>query len=119
MPRRLSRLMREAPAVNSVNVSLDASRRDEFYDGDQGHADRQRHGAAARLARELPQDVALLITTMASIYTGLAAHHRLRRRLQQRAHLAFRARPGIGEPAGPRLQRGEVLRILLLELALL
>ena len=33
----------------------------------------QRHGAAARLARQLSRNVALLITTMASIYTGLAA----------------------------------------------
>ena len=36
----LARLMREAPAVNSVNLSLDESRREAFYAAVKAHADR-------------------------------------------------------------------------------
>ena len=71
------------------------------------------------LAGKFPQDVALLITTMASIYTGLAAviafgvvYNNARISLSERAR----------ELASLRVlgfTRGEVLRILLLELAIL
>ncbi|WP_087004712.1 ABC transporter permease [Rhizobium sullae] len=115
----LARLMREAPAVNSVNVSLDQNTRELFY------------GAIKTLPvvsglalqrvslvnfREL---IGIFITTMGSIYTGLAAviafgvvYNSARISLSERAR----------ELASLRVlgfTRAEVLRILLLELALL
>ncbi|NKL78144.1 ABC transporter permease [Rhizobium leguminosarum] len=115
----LARMMREAPAVNSVNVSLDRNMRELFY------------GAIKTLPvvsglalqrvslvnfREL---IGIFITTMAGIYTGLAAviafgvvYNSARISLSERAR----------ELASLRVlgfTRGEVLRILLVELALL
>ena len=52
----LARLMREAPAANSVNLSLDRKQRDEFYAAIKSDADRERHGAATRLACEFSRD---------------------------------------------------------------
>ncbi|TKB67985.1 MAG: FtsX-like permease family protein, partial [Mesorhizobium sp.] len=115
----LARLMREAPSLNSVNVSLDQTSREAFYAAIKdlpivGGLALQRVSLAN--FRKL---VALLITTMASIYTGLAAviafgvvYNSARISLSERAR----------ELASLRVlgfTRGEVLRILLLELALL
>jgi putative ABC transport system permease protein len=115
----LARLMREGPALNSVNVSLDANDADRFYAAVKALP--VVSGLALQRAslanfREL---VALLITTMASIYTALAAviafgvvYNSARISLSERAR----------ELASLRVlgfTRTEVLRILLLELALL
>jgi putative ABC transport system permease protein len=115
----LARLMREGPALNSVNVSLDANDADRFYAAIKALP--VVSGLALQRAslanfREL---VALLITTMASIYTALAAviafgvvYNSARISLSERAR----------ELASLRVlgfTRAEVLRILLLELALL
>ena len=99
----LSRLMREAPAVNSVNLSLDANKLDLLYDA----------------IKRMPtvSGMALQRVSLANFRetVGVACHHdgehlhracrnhRIRRRLQQRANFAFGARPGIGQPARPRL----------------
>ncbi|MBY5410870.1 ABC transporter permease [Rhizobium leguminosarum] len=114
----LARMMREAPAVNSVNVSLDQNMRELFY------------GAVKTLPvvsglalqrvslvnfREL---IGIFITTMAGIYTGLAAVIAFGVvYVSARISLSERAR----ELASLRVlgfTRGEVLRILLVELAL-
>ncbi len=115
----LSRLMREAPAVNSVHLSLDTNRLDAFYGAVKqlpivGGLALQRASLA-----NFRETVALLVTTMASIYTGLAAiiafgvvYNSARISLSERAR----------ELASLRVlgfTRGEVLRILLLELTLL
>jgi putative ABC transport system permease protein len=115
----LARLMREGPALNSVNVSLDANDADRFYAAVKALP--VVSGLALQRAslanfREL---VALLITTMASIYTALAAviafgvvYNSARISLSERAR----------ELASLRVlgfTRTEVPRILLLELALL
>jgi putative ABC transport system permease protein len=115
----LTRLMREAPAVNSVHLSLDENRLDLLYDAV------KRLPAVSGMALQrvslmnFRQTIALLVTTMASIYTGLAAiiafgvvYNSARISLSERAR----------ELASLRVlgfTRGEVLRILLLELALL
>lgn len=115
----LARLMREAPSVNSINVSLDQNSRDSFY------ATIKDMPIVSGLALQrvslanFRKLVALLITTMASIYTGLAAviafgvvYNSARISLSERAR----------ELASLRVlgfTRREVLRILLLELALL
>ena len=69
----LARLMREAPAVNSVNLSLDENKLDHFYDA----IKRMPTVSGMALQRvslaNFREAVALLVTTMASIYTGLAA----------------------------------------------
>ena len=70
----LSGLMGEGPAVkNSVNLSLDANRLDLLY----GAVKRMPTVSGMALQRvslaNFRENVALLITTMASIYTGLAA----------------------------------------------
>ncbi|PJG51214.1 peptide ABC transporter permease [Bradyrhizobium forestalis] len=115
----LRKLMREAPVVNSVNLSLDGNRTEEFYAAVKsmptvGGVALQRVSLA-----NFRKTVALLVTTMASIYTGLAAviafgvvYNNARISLSERAR----------ELASLRVlgfTRGEVLRILLLELAIL
>lgn len=114
----LTRLMREGPVVNSVNLSLDDNRRDQFY---AAKAMPTVSGVALQRVSlaNFRKTVALLITTMASIYTGLAAviafgvvYNNARISLSERAR----------ELASLRVlgfTRGEVLRILLLELAIL
>jgi len=115
----LSRLMREVPAVNAVNVSLDTSRIGEFYDAI------KRLPTVAGLALQrlslanFRKEMAVIVTTMATIYTGLAAliafgvgYNSARISLSERAR----------ELASLRVlgfTQAEVFRILLLELALL
>ncbi|HEY4722117.1 MAG TPA: FtsX-like permease family protein, partial [Anaerolineae bacterium] len=115
----LSRSLREAPMVNSVYLSLDANKLGLLYDA----VKRLPTVAGVALQRmslaNFREAVALLITTMASIYTGLAAimafgvvYNSARISLSERAR----------ELASLRVlgfTRGEVLRILLLELTLL
>jgi putative ABC transport system permease protein len=115
----LSRLMREVPVVNSVNLSLDENRKEDFY----GAVKSMPTVSGVALQRvslaNFRKTIALLITTMASIYTGLAAviafgvvYNNARISLSERAR----------ELASLRVlgfTRGEVLRILLLELAIL
>jgi putative ABC transport system permease protein len=115
----LARLMREAPAVNSVNVSFDASARDRFY-----YAVKRLPVVSATALQRLSlanfrEEMAVIVNTMANIYTGLAAviafgvvYNSARISLSERAR----------ELASLRVlgfTRGEVLRILLLELTLL
>lgn len=115
----LARLMREAPAVNSVHLSVDANRLDLLYDAIK-HLPTVSGMALQRVSlMNFRQSVALLVTTMASIYTGLAAiiafgvvYNSARISLSERAR----------ELASLRVlgfTRGEILRILLLELAFL
>jgi putative ABC transport system permease protein len=115
----LSRLMREAPAVNAVNASLDSNRLGEFYEAI------KRLPTVAGLALQrlslvnFRKEMAVIVTTMAGIYIGLAgliafgvAYNSARVSLSERAR----------EMASLRVlgfTQGEVMRILLLELALL
>lgn len=115
----LARLMREAPAANSVIVSLDGSARDQFYDAIKrlptvGGVALQRVSLA-----NFRDALAVLVTTMANIYTGLAAiiafgvvYNNARISLSERARELASLRVLGFTP-------GEVFRILLLELALL
>jgi putative ABC transport system permease protein len=115
----LARLMREAPTVNSVNVSLDGSARDMFYAAVKGMPVVSGLALQRVSLANFREAIALLVTTMASIYTGLAAviafgvvYNSARISLSERAR----------ELASLRVlgfTRGEVLRILLLELAVL
>ena len=113
----LSRLLREAPTVNSVHISVDANKLDLLYDAI------KRMPAVSGMALQrvslanFRETVALLVTTMASIYTGLAViiafgvvYNSARISLSERAR----------ELASLRVlgfTQREVLRILLLELA--
>lgn len=117
--RALARLMRESPAVNGVHFSLDAYKLDVLYDAI------KRLPAVSGMALQrdslanFRESVALLITTMASIYTLLAAiiafgvvYSSARISLSERAR----------ELASLRVlgfTRGEVFRILLFELGFL
>ena len=115
----LSRLLREGPTVNSVHLSVDANRLELLYDA----IKRLPTVAGMALQRvslaNFREAVALLITTMAGIYTGLAAiiafgvvYNSVRISLSERAReLASLRVLGFGQ--------GEVLRILLLELVFL
>lgn len=115
----LARMMREAPAVNSVNLSLDESKQEPFYAAIKGMPTVSGLALQRASLANFRQSLALLITTMAGIYTGLAVviafgvvYNSARISLSERAR----------ELAGLRVlgfTRGEVLRILLLELALL
>jgi putative ABC transport system permease protein len=115
----LARLMREAPAANSVHMSLDSSRLDVLYDAIKRLPTVSGMALQRASLMNFRQTVALLVTTMGSIYTGLAAiiafgvvYNSARISLSERAR----------ELASLRVlgfTRGEVLRILLLELALL
>jgi putative ABC transport system permease protein len=115
----LARLMREGPSLNSVNLSFDQNRADQFYAAIKGMPTVSGLALQRASLANFRETVALLITTMASIYTGLAAviafgvvYNSARISLSERAR----------ELASLRVlgfTRVEVLRILLLELALL
>lgn len=115
----LARLMREAPSANGANISLDASRTEDLY------AAIKTMPVAAGLALQditlanFRRTLAITITTMAGIYTGLAAiiafgivYNSARIALSERAR----------ELASLRVlgfTRWEAMRILLLELVIL
>lgn len=115
----LARLMREAPAVNAVNVSLDESRLNDLYVSVKGIP--VAAGVALQRASlaNFRKSMALNITTMATIYTALAGiiafgvvYNSARISLSERGR----------ELASLRVlgfTRGETMRILLLELALI
>ncbi len=115
----LGRLMREAPVVTSINLSFDQNQREAFYAAIKAVPAVSGLGLQRVSLANFRATVALLITTMASIYTGLAAviafgvvYNSARISLSERAR----------ELASLRVlgfTRGEVLLILLLELALL
>jgi len=115
----LARLMREAPAANSVNLSLDLNERDRFYD-----AVKQLPVVSGTALQRVSlanfrEAMAVVVTAMANIYTGLAVviafgvvYNSARISLSERAR----------ELASLRVlgfTQGEVLLILFLELALL
>jgi putative ABC transport system permease protein len=115
----LARMLREAPATNSVHVSFDAKERERFYDA----IKRLPTVSGAALQRlslaNFREAMAVIVTAMANIYTGLAVviafgvvYNGARVSLSERAR----------ELASLRVlgfSQGEVLRILFLELALL
>jgi putative ABC transport system permease protein len=115
----LRKLMRETSVVNSVNLSLDQNRKDEFYAAVKSMPTVSGVALQRVSLSNFRKTVALLITTMASIYTGLAAviafgvvYNNARISLSERAR----------ELASLRVlgfTRSEVMRILLLELAIL
>jgi putative ABC transport system permease protein len=115
----LARVLREAPTVNGVNVSLDPSRLGEFYAAVKSIPMVSSLALQDVSLKNFRGVVAVLITTMAGIYTGLAAviafgvvYNSARVALSERAR----------ELASLRVlgfTRGEVLRILLFELGLL
>lgn len=117
--KALARLMREAPAANAVNVSLDTNQRDAFYTKVKtipvvsGLAIQRLSLANFRDATDL------VLKTMAGIYSVLAAiiafgvvYNSARVSLSENARDLATLRV-LG------FTRGEVLRFLLLELALL
>jgi putative ABC transport system permease protein len=115
----LSRLMREAPVVNGVNLSLDESRNGDFYAAVKSMPTVSGLALMRVSLANFRKTVALLVNTMASIYTALATviafgvvYNNARISLSEQAR----------ELASLRVlgfTHGEVLRILLLELAIL
>jgi putative ABC transport system permease protein len=115
----LARLMREAPTANSVSVSLDANERDQFYEAIKRLPTVSGVALQRASLENFREALAVVVTTMANIYIGLAAviafgivHNSARISLSERARelaslrvLGFTSR--------------EVLSILLLELAFL
>lgn len=114
-----SRLLREAPTVNGVHISIDDSKLDLFYE-----AIKQMPTVAGVALQDVSlanfrESLAIIVTTMASIYTGLAAviafgvvYNSARISLSEHAR----------ELASLRVlgfTQGETMRILLLELALI
>jgi putative ABC transport system permease protein len=115
----LARLMCEAPAANSVNLTLDPKGADQFYRAVKGMPTVSGLASQRASLANFRASLAVLVTTMGGIYTGLAAiiafgivYNSARISLSERAR----------ELASLRVlgfTRGEVLRLLLLELALL
>jgi putative ABC transport system permease protein len=115
----LARLMRERSVLNSVNLSFDQNQRNAFYAAIKNMPTVSGLGLQRLSLANFRQSVAVLITTMASIYTGLAAviafgviYNSARISLSERAR----------ELASLRVlgfTSVEVLWILLIELALL
>lgn len=114
----LARLLREAPAVNSVHVSLDMGMQLQFFEAVKGIPTVSAMSLRSASLRNFRETVALLVNTMAVIYTTLAGiiafgvvYNSARVTLSERAR----------ELASLRVlgfTRGEVLAILLLELGL-
>jgi putative ABC transport system permease protein len=69
----LSRLMREAPAVDSVHLSLDAEKLDDLYDAIKRLPTISGMALQRTSLANFREAVGLLTTTMAGIYTVLAA----------------------------------------------
>ena len=115
----LARLMREAPAVNAINLSFDSSESEQFYAAIKAMPTVSGLALQDMSLANFRAAVAVFITTISSIYTGLAAiiafgvvYNGARISLSERAR----------ELASLRVlgfSRGEVFRILVLELALL
>ena len=115
----LARLMREAPAVNAINLSFDSSKSEQFYAAIKAMPTVSGLALQDMSLANFRAAVAVFITTISSIYTGLAAiiafgvvYNGARISLSERAR----------ELASLRVlgfSRGEVFRILVLELALL
>src|SRR5215510_15136239 len=115
----LARVLREGPSVDSVQLSFDSNARDAFYEAVKRLPTVSGLGLQRLSLVNFRELVALLINTMASIYTGLAVviafgivYNSARISLSERAR----------ELASLRVlgfTRTEVLRILLLELAVL
>jgi putative ABC transport system permease protein len=115
----LSRVLREAPVVTSINLSFDQSQREQLYMSIKTLPVVSGLALQRVSLKNFRDSVALLITTMATIYTALAAviafgvvYNSARVSLSERAR----------ELASLRVlgfTNAEVLWILLLELALL
>jgi len=115
----LARLMREAPAVNSVHLSFDHNTLDALYNAIKRLPTVSSMALQRTSLANFREALAVIVTTMASIYTGLAAiiafgvvYNSARISLSERAR----------ELASLRVlgfSRAEVFRVLLLELALL
>jgi putative ABC transport system permease protein len=115
----LARLMREAPTVSGVHFTFDANERDQLYESIKGLPTVSGLSLQPASLANFRESLALLVTTMAGIYTTLAAviafgvgYNSARISLSERAR----------ELASLRVlgfTRAEVIRILLLELALL
>ena len=115
----LAPILREAPAINSAQLAVDVSKLDLLYAAIKRMPTVSGVSLQSASLANFRRDVALLITTMASIYTTLAAviafgvvYNGARVSLSERAR----------ELASLRVlgfTRAEVLRILLLELAIL
>jgi putative ABC transport system permease protein len=115
----LSRLMREAPVVNSVHLAVDAANLDPLYEAIKGMPTVSGMALQRASLANFRRSLALLVTTMGSIYTGLAAiiafgviYNSARIALSERARDLASLRV-LG------FTRGEVLGILFLELAVL
>ncbi len=114
----LARLMREAPAANSVHLSIDPNNLDSLYTAIKSMPTVAGMALQRVSLANFRESIALLVTMMGSIYAGLAAiiafgviYNSARVSLSERAR----------ELASLRVlgfSRGEVFRILLLELAL-
>ncbi|HET7680196.1 MAG TPA: FtsX-like permease family protein [Xanthobacteraceae bacterium] len=115
----LGRLMREAPSVTTVNVSLDRRAQDQFYQAIKGLPTVSGMALQRVSLVNFREQIVILVTTMVSIYAGLAAviafgvvYNSARISLSERAR----------ELASLRVlgfTRAEVMRILLLELTVL
>jgi putative ABC transport system permease protein len=115
----LARMMREAPAANSVNLTLDAKEQDRFYDAIKRLPTASGTALQRMSLTNFREAMAVVVNAMANIYTGLAVviafgvvYNSARISLSERAR----------ELASLRVlgfTQGEVLLILFLELALL
>ncbi len=115
----LSGVMREAPAVNRIDFSFDPNRSDDLYATIKSTPTVSGLGLQRFSLKNFRETVALLVTTMGGIYAGLAAviafgvvYNNARISLSERARDLASLRV-LG------FTQGEVLQILLLELALL
>ncbi len=115
----LSRLLRESPSISSVNISVDSKNLDDLYARVKELPSVSGMALQRASLENFRNNVALLITTMAGIYTLLAAiiafgvvYNNARISLSERARELASLRVLGFTP-------GEVLRILLLELGLL
>jgi putative ABC transport system permease protein len=115
----LARMMREAPAVNAINLSFDPTKSEQFYAAIKSMPTVSGLALQDMSLVNFRTAVAVFVTTISSIYTGLAAiiafgvvYNGARISLSESAR----------ELASLRVlgfSRGEVFRILLLELAVL
>jgi putative ABC transport system permease protein len=115
----LARLLREAPAANSVSVSLDANALDLAFDAIKRIPTVAGMALQSASLVKFREALAVIVTTMAGIYTGLAAiiafgivYNSARISLSERARELASLRVLGFTPA-------EVFQILCLELALI
>ncbi len=95
----LQRFMREGPTMSGAVILIDKGDPRGTLPPHQGNAGRRRRQLETRGHRQLPRHACAEHERDDLLQRALLERHRVRRRLQRRAHLAVGAQPRAGQPS--------------------